>query len=393
MHTLDLASLGLLTLGNFIAMAVALPLVMGAHISPAARHVQHYFMLQAATWTSMVLLSRLRGSVWEPALAIGATMTIMLGQWTLSRALVLWLGPRPGLRWLRLCCLAGPLGFALLWPHGLERFLWFSFFQGLGLLILAHMCLRPQKECARGWRWVLCGCGLVIALALWTRTARAWLGTEPLHYTSPDALNHVFIILCGMCTTALFAAVLAAWRDETNQQLRTLVVTDELTGLLNRRGFEERARAMLAHSRRLGLPLTAVMVDLDHFKRINDALGHEAGDQVLRLFGRLLQAQRRESDLAARLGGEEFCLLLYGDAAAGRALDVRLRGALRAGALAELGHAVDYSAGLAERQVDEQDLAALLARADAALYTAKASGRGQLRGHTLFALEPIAASA
>ena len=395
MPTLDLASLGLITLGNFIAMAVALPMVMGARLSPAARQVQRFFVLQATVWASLLLIGRVRGSAWEPPLATGVAALALLGQWTLGNALQLWLGPRPGRGALLLCCLAGPLGFALLWPHGLARFVWLSAVQGLGLLLLARMCLRPGRECARGWRWLLCGGGTAVALALWARAAWAWMSGAPLNYTSHGIVNHVFFILCSLCATAMFAAVLAAWRDETSQQLRTLVVTDELTGLLNRRGFEERARAMLAHTRRLGLPLTALMVDLDHFKRINDALGHEAGDQALRLFGRLLLAHRRESDLAARLGGEEFCLLLHGDAAAGRALDARLRGALRAGALSELGHAIDYSAGLAERQVDEQDLTALLARADAALYTAKASGRGQLQGHAhaLLATEPIAAGA
>jgi diguanylate cyclase (GGDEF)-like protein len=393
MRPLDLTSLGLLTVGNLIAMATLLPLVMGQRISPAARQVQRFFLLQAAAWIALLLVSDERGSAWEPPLAIGTTALAMSGQWTLGRALGLWLGPRPGRGALLLCCLAGPVGFALLWPHGLARFIWFSTAQGLGLMLLARMCLRPGRDCARGWRWVLCGAGTAVALALWARAGWAWASGAPLSYVSPGALNHAFIVLCSLSATAMFAAALAAWRDETSQQLRTLVVTDELTGLLNRRGFEERAPAMLAHAWRHQLPVAALMLDLDHFKGINDALGHEAGDQALRLFGRLVLAQRRESDLAARLGGEEFCLLLHGDAAAARALDRRLRESLRTAAAADLGHALDYSAGMALRHPDEKDLAALLARADAALYAAKANGRGRLQEAAPNTIESIAACA
>lgn len=393
MPALDLPSLGLLTLFDFIAMALVLPVVMGTHISPAARHVQQFFAMQAITWTAMLLLSRLRDTPWEPVLAICATGVIAGGQLTLFRALTLWLGPRPGRRWLLLCGVAGPLGFALLWPQALPRFIWFSAFQGLGLMILARACLAPRKECATGWRWVLCGCALAVALALWVRAFWAWAGPEPLNYTSHSPVNHAFIVLCNLCGALMLASTLAAWRDESDQQLRALVVTDELTRLLNRRGFEERSRAMLAHAQRQGLPLTVLMLDLDHFKQINDAHGHEGGDNALRLFGRLLQAQTRVSDLAARIGGEEFCLLLHGDTATGQALDARLRTALRANALAELDCALDYSAGLAELPAHNADLPSLLARADAALYEAKASGRGHLRCAAPLAPPPVALAA
>lgn len=393
MPSLDLASLGLLTLCNFIAMALVLPLAMGAHISPAARHVQRYFMMQAATWTGMLLLSRQRGTAWEPMIAMGTTVVIVLGQMTMARALALWLGPRPGQRWLLACSLAGPLGFALLWPYPLLRFVWFSTAQGLGLMILARMCLTPRKECAANWRWVLCGCALAVALALWARAALAWLGPTPLNYTSAAPANHAFIILCNLCCTLMLVAVLVAWRDETNQQLRELALTDPLTGLPNRRGFEERARSMLSHARRNALPLTVLMMDLDHFKQVNDVHGHEAGDQTLRLFSQLLQQHGRGSDLAARLGGEEFCLLLHGDAAAGQSLDQRLRTALRAATPSRLGRALDYSAGLAELHTGDADVSSLLARADAALYAAKAGGRGQLRGAAPITTQSLAFSA
>jgi len=137
---------------------------------------------------------------------------------------------------------------------------------------------------------------------------------------------------------------------------------------------------MLAHARRHGMALTAIMLDLDHFKQINDAQGHEVGDRALALFARLLKETRRDGDLAARLGGEEFCLLLHSEASAGAPLDQRLRQRLRQAAPAELGLVLDYSAGMAALRPDDTGILALLARADAALYEAKTAGRGRLHG-------------
>ena len=379
MPQLDLASLGLITLVNLVAMSLILPVAMGRQISPAARQVQHHFLLQGAAWGGLVLVSLHRGSPWEPPLAMAATVAVALAHWALSQALTQWLGPRPGRHWLLLCCIAGPLGFALLWSSPLHRFTWFSLVQGTGLLLLARMCLRPRAECERGWRAVLCGCASAMALVLWLRAAYGWLGGQPLLYSSTTPINHAFAVAGNICNTLSLVAVLVAWRDETNQQLRTLVVTDALTGLLNRRGFDERGAAMLDHARRHSVPLTALMLDLDHFKQVNDRHGHEAGDRALRLFARLLR-EGRPDDLVGRLGGEEFCvLLLHGSQGAALPLDQRLRERLHRSAVDELGFALDYSAGMATLAPGDAHLAALLVRADTALYAAKAAGRGHLR--------------
>ena len=127
------------------------------------------------------------------------------------------------------------------------------------------------------------------------------------------------------------------------------------------------------------LPLTALMLDLDHFKQINDTHGHDAGDRALKLFARMLGDTCRSGDLIGRLGGEEFgVLLLHNSAPAGTSFDRRLRHRLQDASAAELGFVLDYSAGMAVLQPGEASLAALMARADAALYDAKTAGRGQL---------------
>lgn len=95
-------------------------------------------------------------------------------------------------------------------------------------------------------------------------------------------------------------ATLVAWREEAEAQLRDQAYADALTDLANRHGWGERAPVLFDHTRRHNHPLALIMLDLDHFKRINDTQGHETGDQVLR-------ENRRTSDLAARLGGRGVC--------------------------------------------------------------------------------------
>jgi diguanylate cyclase (GGDEF)-like protein len=155
--------------------------------------------------------------------------------------------------------------------------------------------------------------------------------------------------------------------------------TDPLTGLLNRRGFDESASVAVARARRELTPMALVAFDIDHFKLINDECGHEAGDQVLRRIGDLLRAEGRAGDLLARRGGEEFAALLPEcgrDGAA--AFAERVRSALASGdGPAGLRGPVRMSAGLVA-DCDMQDLPEMLQRADRALYEAKRTGRDRV---------------
>jgi diguanylate cyclase (GGDEF)-like protein len=135
----------------------------------------------------------------------------------------------------------------------------------------------------------------------------------------------------------------------------------------------------LDHARRHGNPLALLMVDLDHFKRVNDTLGHEAGDRVLRTLGAVLMTTCRSSDIAARVGGEEFVVLLPNTTEeAVRLFEMRLRTALDFANQAQEETVVNFSSGLAMLQPDDRDVDALQSRADKALYQAKATGRGRM---------------
>ena len=166
--------------------------------------------------------------------------------------------------------------------------------------------------------------------------------------------------------------------EAANRALDLQARTDALTGLLNRRGFETQMAFAVALARRSSRPLSLITVDVDHFKRVNDTYGHEAGDEVLRRLARTLESRLRGSDVVARLGGEEFVALLP---------DTDLNGAQSIAqalvtAMAEqqdpVVGTITVSAGVATMRGAEDNGAAMLRRGDAALYDAKGQGRNRV---------------
>lgn len=166
-----------------------------------------------------------------------------------------------------------------------------------------------------------------------------------------------------------------------NDKLAELSITDDLTGLSNRRYFLQRLEEELRRSRRLGRPMCLVMADLDHFKKVNDRLGHQAGDRALAEFAAHLREGVREVDLVGRYGGEEFALaLLDCDIEAGARVADKLRKTLRPKTLRppfdQLG-GFTVSMGVAQA-APGMEAGELIARADRALYRAKENGRDRV---------------
>ncbi len=167
------------------------------------------------------------------------------------------------------------------------------------------------------------------------------------------------------------------------ERLRSQALQDPLTGLFNRRYLEDRLDREVRRARRRGLPLSLVMLDLDHFKRINDTQGHEAGDRVLQAVAEALETTLRAEDVAARYGGEEFTVLLPATALEEACwVAEKLRGAvgrLRVRYAGLVLPGVTVSAGVAALPEEgEGDAGELLRLADAALYDAKEEGRDRL---------------
>ncbi len=166
-----------------------------------------------------------------------------------------------------------------------------------------------------------------------------------------------------------------------HETLLDLSTKDPLTGLANRGSALAELQNRFGLSQRYGRPLSVVVCDLDHFKSVNDTYGHGAGDFVLHTFGERLIATLREADLAGRIGGEEFLMVLpETDLTGARPFAERLRKAIAATPvpLASGGLTVTCSLGIAERTGDDLNAGQLLARADAALYRAKGGGRNQV---------------
>jgi diguanylate cyclase (GGDEF)-like protein len=214
--------------------------------------------------------------------------------------------------------------------------------------------------------------------------------TLPQRYPLRHEIVHGLFAAIVLGATSTLAIIigrlrsrLAAQKRELSDALalnRELATRDALTGLLNRRAMVELlAREHPRIQRGLG-PLAIALLDIDHFKRINDTLGHGVGDEVLRRVAAILQSRLRSADALARWGGEEFLLVMPGTrlAEAGIVMD-RLRAEVAAGSFGEgaAGPVVTFSAGLVElREGESQDAA--IDRADRALYRAKQGGRDRI---------------
>lgn len=171
-------------------------------------------------------------------------------------------------------------------------------------------------------------------------------------------------------------------RKSVETELIRLAATDPLTGLQNRRSFEELAQREFKRAKRYGSALSALVLDVDWFKQVNDKHGHDAGDQVLKALAGVIAESLRETDLAARIGGEEFAALLPETEWKG-AMEVaeRMRDAISKAAIFCQGTLLKVTAsiGVSTLGAGDKELAELIKRADEALYKAKQAGRNRVQ--------------
>ncbi len=205
------------------------------------------------------------------------------------------------------------------------------------------------------------------------------VGNKPEDYDEQD------VELVSYIADVVWTIVVQKRANEKIQQLNTrlerLAMTDELTGLVNRRSFFYQGNAEIKRVQRYHTPLSMLMLDLDDFKSINDSYGHAAGDAVLLCVANALRANAREVDIVARLGGEEFAILSPNTQAADAGfLAERVRQAIEAirCSIEDQCLGVTASIGVAPYHPDMQNLDALLRSADAAMYQAKNQGRNQV---------------
>jgi diguanylate cyclase (GGDEF)-like protein len=206
---------------------------------------------------------------------------------------------------------------------------------------------------------------------LWTTLAVALFGW------SNDPMKGVLLMGVGVSVTLTTVVVMLLREHLTDLigQLSAASATDYLTGLLNRRAFDSELERQIERARRTGVPLALALFDLDHFKQINDRLGHAAGDRALCDFASLLKDEQRGGDTLARVGGEEFAVVLFGVGLEESCTFAERIGRELRDLMTADGIELSASAGVAALDAEHTTPSALVVAADRALYAAKAAGR------------------
>jgi diguanylate cyclase (GGDEF)-like protein len=275
----------------------------------------------------------------------------------------------------------------------------------LGAVIWLAACMTPAFPQSPAARVILSSIivatyTFMIAAELWRERRKSLIRRWPavfvpmLHgaiFLFPVALASLGIRSLATGWIAVFAIevvlyvvgaafiVLVLAKDRTVHRYKTAAETDPLTGLLNRRGFFEAAGALMTGKKTGAAPVSVLAFDLDHFKSINDRFGHKMGDATLELFAKVVRKTMRANDIIGRIGGEEFIAILSGTLADAGVAAERVRSAFEAAALAPesaqipVTVSIGVACGLPTVSID-----LLIARADAALYRAKANGRNRV---------------
>ncbi|VVO33401.1 diguanylate cyclase [Pseudomonas fluorescens] len=198
----------------------------------------------------------------------------------------------------------------------------------------------------------------------------------PLRSTD-GKINHICLVIYDVTDVATNRHQLQA----ANAQLQQLSRTDRLTGLYNRGHWEESLKVAYARHQRYGNATSLVMLDIDHFKRVNDTYGHQAGDKVIEQVSRLIREHVRETDMAGRYGGEEFGVVLSDtDKTGARVFAERLREAVEGLEVLHNGQSIRFtiSLGVADLSQPSINYADLIAWADHALFASKNAGRNRV---------------
>jgi len=237
---------------------------------------------------------------------------------------------------------------------------------GLCAYLLGLTIVRPLRRLTRGADQVAAG-NLDVDLPVHTRSEVGYL---------TQVFNHM---VARLRLSRKELDDVNAELQAKNRELHQLSITDELTGLYNRKHMMETLSSEIIRSKRNGHTFALLVADIDHFKRINDTFGHQKGDEVLRLLGGVFRDTVRSCDYVARYGGEEFIMMLPEvGAAGGREVAERIRECVARERISPKGDRITISIGMAMFPAHGESPEELFQRADQALYAAKTSGRNQV---------------
>lgn len=272
---------------------------------------------------------------------------------------------------------------AALFLHGTasyaDRLAYLSLFLCFWDLSIAREGVRLARQQKLATAWILVGLFVPTTLLYAVRSVLAISGglDAGTGLFSPGNSPHIWMAVPATALVFLRGIVLVMMAAErTRNELLELVRTDPLTGALNRAGLDA-SLAILPET----ISICALVIDIDHFKTLNDTHGHAAGDRVLQLFVAAARAELRADDIVVRQGGDEFLVLLpKAELSAAVSAANRIRGAFQALVQAEMGSDIGptLSIGVADGRVGAEDNAALLQRADEAVYRSKRGGRDRV---------------
>ncbi|MBB6146628.1 diguanylate cyclase (GGDEF)-like protein [Silvibacterium bohemicum] len=249
--------------------------------------------------------------------------------------------------------------------------------------ISAWVLLTTDEPALRSPMRMLAGVLISFQVLEIARIVAAILRPPPPDIMHADDVHSFFMLLQCIMGLANMAAVLWLALCSQRDDLHAMAFTDGLTGLMNRRGFDELLEREIQRSQYGSEPIALLLIDLDHFKAINDQFGHQTGDEVIRCMSKLLHAQTRAADSVARYGGEEFVMLLRGSQT-GHAESVAERLRNQIAAIEGLPHGICLTASIGIAVYGPDDtITSLVKRSDDALYRSKRLGRNRVSTATV----------
>jgi diguanylate cyclase (GGDEF)-like protein len=370
-HHLYMLAVGI---GNIAFALLMVPYLRSTGATPGLK----VWMWARMAFGATQLLAVVRPATGLPVLAIAESAGWIAGLMLEAAAYAMFFG-YPQLRrylvpvsalYLLLACAASLNGL----PH-LQLIVYVSLAMGLGSFTTGAILMHPRLPGATALQRLIgaTDMGAGATLAVWAVIVLAGHSVPQWGEAMAYIAGYLLLIVNG-CGFILMS------KQRDDARMERLATTDDLTGLLNRRAFFARAEAARLLALRLRQPITVLMLDIDHFKQLNDRFGHATGDEALVKFSATCMDSLREHDILGRLGGEEFALALPGtDLGGAMHAAERLRQGVLDTRLLTCGNSYTMTVSVGVVLIDpEEDLATALARADHALYEAKRNGRNRV---------------
>jgi diguanylate cyclase (GGDEF)-like protein len=368
-----------LTLGVGASLAVAV-----SRYPDRLRHAMHIWIGGLLLQIPVFLMFGLVGALPGVAAVVVANLLFAFAYAEMGRAVRVFAGGAARTSRVEIALIVAlttiPIVFGYVWPDPRWRL-------ALGAPLLAWLSLSVARSILKrdgelhAADYLTGGLFVLSALPMLLRAAVEFVGPA-VDLDAARSLGRNLFFLTGSALPLIGTiGFLLMCNDRINEELSRLAMRDPLTGVFNRRTFEERAERVIADAARGLAPLSLLAVDLDHFKHVNDELGHAGGDEALRLVVALMQEVLADGQILCRIGGEEFAVLLPGaDEDAASEVAERLRQHLERSPVEVEGRLMHLriSVGVATFGASHETLPTLLKAADRALYAAKRAGRNRV---------------